>query len=109
MGELEARRCALAGDEPNRAVSGPADPDACRRDAHTGASSHGSSSSSRVTLTLHERDARDRTKAAPPPTGRDPAHPQFTDHCFTGEYPTRLRDREGPPQQKQLSFLAEVG
>jgi len=40
---------------------------------------------------------------------RDPAHPQFTDHCFTGEYPTRLRDREGPPQQKQLSFLAEVG
>jgi hypothetical protein len=23
--------------------------------------------------------------------------------------PTRLRDREGPPQQKQLSFLAEVG
>jgi amidophosphoribosyltransferase len=41
--------------------------------------------------------------------GRDSAHPQFTDHCFTGEYPTRLRDREGPPQQKQLSFLAEVG
>jgi amidophosphoribosyltransferase len=41
--------------------------------------------------------------------GRDHAHPQFTDHCFTGEYPTRLRDREGPPQQKQLSFLAEVG
>jgi len=41
--------------------------------------------------------------------GRDDDHPQFTDHCFTGEYPTRLRDREGPPQQKQLSFLAEVG
>jgi amidophosphoribosyltransferase len=41
--------------------------------------------------------------------GRDDAHPQFTDHCFTGEYPTRLRDREGPPAQKQLSFLAEVG
>jgi amidophosphoribosyltransferase len=41
--------------------------------------------------------------------GRDHNHPQFTDHCFTGEYPTRLRDREGPPQQKQLSFLAEVG
>ena len=40
---------------------------------------------------------------------RDPLRPQFTDHCFTGEYPTRLRDREGPPQQKQLSFLAEVG
>jgi amidophosphoribosyltransferase len=41
--------------------------------------------------------------------GRDNAYPQFTDHCFTGEYPTRLRDREGPPAQKQLSFLAEVG
>ena len=41
--------------------------------------------------------------------GRDGDNPQFTDHCFTGEYPTRLRDREGPPQQKQLSFLAEVG
>ncbi|MGK2923950.1 MAG: amidophosphoribosyltransferase [Methyloceanibacter sp.] len=41
--------------------------------------------------------------------GRDDDHPQFTDHCFTGEYPTRLRDREGPPIQKQLSFLAEVG
>ena len=41
--------------------------------------------------------------------GRDADHPQFTDHCFTGEYPTRLTDREGPPPQKQLSFLAEVG
>ena len=41
--------------------------------------------------------------------GRDDDNPQFTDHCFTGEYPTRLRDQEGPPQQKQLSFLAEVG
>jgi amidophosphoribosyltransferase len=25
---------------------------------------------------------------------RDPAHPQFTDHYFTGDYPTRLLDRE---------------
>lgn len=41
--------------------------------------------------------------------GRDPANPQFTDHHFTGDYPTRLRDREGTPHQKQLSFLAEVG
>jgi len=39
---------------------------------------------------------------------RDPDNPQFTDHCFTGDYPTRLLDREGPPQQRQLSFLAEV-
>jgi amidophosphoribosyltransferase len=40
---------------------------------------------------------------------RDSANPQFTDHCFTGDYPTRLLDREGPPPQKQLSFLAEAG
>jgi len=40
---------------------------------------------------------------------RDPTNPQFTDHCFTGDYPTRLLDREGPPPQKQLSFLAEAG
>jgi amidophosphoribosyltransferase len=41
--------------------------------------------------------------------GRDPENPQFTDHCFTGEYPTRLRDQEGTPSPKQLSFLAETG
>jgi amidophosphoribosyltransferase len=40
---------------------------------------------------------------------RNPDTPQFTDHCFTGDYPTRLRDREGPGLQKQLSLLAEVG
>lgn len=41
-------------------------------------------------------------------TGRDNENPQFTDHCFTGDYPTPLRDREGPPPQKQLSLLAEA-
>src|SRR4029078_11506115 len=25
---------------------------------------------------------------------RDPANPQYTDHYFTGDYPTRLLDRE---------------
>ncbi|HUH24797.1 MAG TPA: amidophosphoribosyltransferase, partial [Brevundimonas sp.] len=25
---------------------------------------------------------------------RDPQNPQFTDHYFTGDYPTRLVDRE---------------
>ncbi len=39
---------------------------------------------------------------------RDPVHPQFTDHCFTGEYPTRLRDLEGPMPTRQLSLLAEA-
>ena len=27
-------------------------------------------------------------------TGRDDRNPQFTDHYFTGDYPTRLVDRE---------------
>jgi amidophosphoribosyltransferase len=39
---------------------------------------------------------------------RDPVQPQFTDHCFTGDYPTRLRDREGPAPTRQLSLLAEA-
>jgi amidophosphoribosyltransferase len=38
---------------------------------------------------------------------RDPRSPQFTDHCFTGDYPTRLVDRDGLPDP-QLSFLAEA-
>jgi amidophosphoribosyltransferase len=41
--------------------------------------------------------------------GRDPVRPQFTDHCFTGEYPTSLTDRtahEASP--RQLSLLAEA-
>ncbi len=25
---------------------------------------------------------------------RDPIRPQFTDHCFTGDYPTALTDQE---------------
>ena len=40
---------------------------------------------------------------------RDAARPQFTDHCFTGEYPTALADRtaeDAPPHQ--LSLLAEA-
>lgn len=40
---------------------------------------------------------------------RNPETPQFTDHCFTGDYPTRLRDREGSDMQQQLSLLAEIG
>jgi amidophosphoribosyltransferase len=40
---------------------------------------------------------------------RDPVRPQFTDHCFTGDYPTPLTDhsaQETPP--RQLSLLAEA-
>jgi amidophosphoribosyltransferase len=42
---------------------------------------------------------------------RDPARPQFTDHCFTGDYPTTLTDlgaqgaEAGP---RQLSLLSEA-
>jgi len=39
---------------------------------------------------------------------RDALSPQFTDHCFTGEYPTNLTDQTGSPGPRQLSFLAEV-
>ena len=42
--------------------------------------------------------------------GRDPVRPQFTDHCFTGEYPTGLTDQTGQQSQpRQLSLLAEAG
>ncbi|HSV03218.1 MAG TPA: amidophosphoribosyltransferase [Phenylobacterium sp.] len=41
---------------------------------------------------------------------RDPVNPQFTDHYFTGDYPTRLLDREiaegrNEAVERQLSFL----
>jgi amidophosphoribosyltransferase len=41
--------------------------------------------------------------------GRDPVRPQFTDHCFTGEYPTALTDRMAQDASpRQLSLLAEA-
>ncbi|MBN9061900.1 MAG: amidophosphoribosyltransferase [Rhizobiales bacterium 65-9] len=39
--------------------------------------------------------------------GRDDAAPQFTDHYFTGDYPTPLHDITGE-SVKQLSLLAEA-
>jgi amidophosphoribosyltransferase len=44
---------------------------------------------------------------------RDPDCPQFTDHYFTGEYPTRLLDREvaegrNEQAERQLSFLVDA-
>lgn len=44
---------------------------------------------------------------------RDPANPQFTDHYFTGDYPTRLLDREieeggRDVTSKQLSLLVSA-
>ena len=40
--------------------------------------------------------------------GRDDKNPQFTDHCFTGDYPTDLTDQNGGTSSRQLSLLAEV-
>ena len=44
---------------------------------------------------------------------RDPAAPQYTDHYFTGDYPTRLLDREialgrNELVERQLSFLVDA-
>ncbi|HEY1928719.1 MAG TPA: amidophosphoribosyltransferase, partial [Caulobacteraceae bacterium] len=44
---------------------------------------------------------------------RDPKRPQFTDHYFTGDYPTRLLDRENAARrdvtlEPQLSFLEDA-
>src|SRR5262245_5348550 len=40
---------------------------------------------------------------------RDPLRPQFTDHCFTGDYPTPLTDQTGQEASpRQLSLLAEA-
>ena len=38
---------------------------------------------------------------------RDKENPQFTDHCFTGDYPTRLIDRDVGSLTNQLSLLNE--
>ena len=38
--------------------------------------------------------------------GRDPNDPFFTDHCFTGDYPTKLRDLEsGRWCQAAVTFI----
>ena len=41
--------------------------------------------------------------------GRNNLRPQFTDHCFTGDYPTKLTDIVGESAKQQLSLLAEAG
>ncbi|MBX3518851.1 MAG: amidophosphoribosyltransferase [Xanthobacteraceae bacterium] len=39
---------------------------------------------------------------------RNPEKPQYTDHCFTGDYPTPLTDKNGEVAPRQLSLLAEA-
>jgi amidophosphoribosyltransferase len=40
--------------------------------------------------------------------GRNAKQPQFTDHCFTGDYPTPLTDLMGESAKQTLSLLAEA-
>jgi amidophosphoribosyltransferase len=40
--------------------------------------------------------------------GRNNSAPQFTDHCFTGDYPTPLTDLIGESAKQQVSLLAEA-
>jgi amidophosphoribosyltransferase len=40
--------------------------------------------------------------------GRNNSVPQFTDHCFTGDYPTPLTDLIGESAKQQVSLLAEA-
>ncbi len=40
--------------------------------------------------------------------GRNNAAPQFTDHCFTGDYPTPLTDLMGESAKQTISLLAEA-
>ena len=46
-------------------------------------------------------------KAMGHPEGRDPSNPLYTDHCFTGDYPTQLQDQQTDDHIKQLSLLSE--
>ena len=41
--------------------------------------------------------------------GRDPFNPIYTDHCFTGDYPTQLLDQNSDDKFVQLSLLSEPG
>ena len=40
--------------------------------------------------------------------GRDPKAPAYTDHCFTGDYPTKLTDKMSKDEIRQLSLLSEL-
>ena len=41
--------------------------------------------------------------------GRNAERPQFCDACFTGDYPTALRDRTGRDNVRKLSLLVDNG
>jgi amidophosphoribosyltransferase len=39
--------------------------------------------------------------------GRDATNPAYTDHCFTGDYPTQLQDQKSDEHIRQLSLLSD--
>ena len=39
--------------------------------------------------------------------GRDNDNPAYTDHCFTGDYPTQLQDQKNDEKIQQLSLLSD--
>jgi amidophosphoribosyltransferase len=39
--------------------------------------------------------------------GRDAKNPAYTDHCFTGDYPTQLQDQKSDERIRQLSLLSD--
>ena len=47
-------------------------------------------------------------KAMGHPEGRNDLAPAFTDHCFTGDYPTKLTDNMSKDGIRQLSLLSEL-
>ncbi|MEE2774130.1 MAG: amidophosphoribosyltransferase [Pseudomonadota bacterium] len=40
--------------------------------------------------------------------GRNTQNPAYTDHCFTGDYPTLLKDRNSNGKLRQLSLLSDL-
>ncbi len=42
-------------------------------------------------------------------SSRNNENPQFTDHYFTGDYPTRLLDKEGEKMGRKVSMMASNG
>ena len=80
----------LAADHPSRLLRHrhARARQAARR--HPRSRRHAASSSAPI------RSPSSRSTASTAPwamTGRDPVRPQFTDHCFTGDYPTPLTDQ----------------
>ena len=47
-------------------------------------------------------------KAMGHPKGRNDLVPAYTDHCFTGDYPTKLTDKMSKDGIRQLSLLSEL-